>query len=221
MTVLAVALRRIAADVIAAQDELNRLDRAAGDGDLGITMTAAANAITTALAEVGDSAPAGVMLRRCGAEIARRAPSTAGTLLAGAFLRVGAAAEETAHVAERPIEVIARLAAEAQRSIEQRGRARPGDKTMLDAVAPAAASLRSSADAGLAIADALDRAAEAASEGAASTRTMHARVGRAGWLPERSRDQVDAGAYLIALVIASGARHTRPLLLSAAPADVP
>jgi dihydroxyacetone kinase len=221
MTLLAAALRGIAADVIAAQDELNRLDRAAGDGDLGITMTAAANAITTALAEAGDSAPAGVMLRRCGAEIARRAPSTAGTLLAGAFLRVGAAAEETAQAAEGPLELMARLAAEAQSSIEQRGKARPGDKTMLDAVAPAAASLRSSADAGLAMADALDRAAKAASEGATSTRAMPARVGRAGWLAERSRDQIDAGAYLIALAIASGARHARSLLLSGAPADAP
>jgi dihydroxyacetone kinase len=212
VTLLAAGLRSIAEDVIAAQDELNRLDRAAGDGDLGITMTAAANAITAALVEVGDSAPPAMILSRCGVEIARRAPSTAGTLLAGAFLRVGAAAGETAQMAERPLEVIARLAAEAQAAIEQRGRARPGDKTMLDALAPATTSLRSSAKAGLPVADALDRAAAAASEGAASTRTMRARVGRAGWLAERSRDHVDAGASLVALVLASAARHARAML---------
>lgn len=216
MTLLAAALRLIADDVIAAQDELNRLDRAAGDGDLGITMTAAANAITAALAELGDSTPPAMMLGRCGAEIARRAPSTAGTLIGGAFVHVGAAAGDTAQMAEKPLEVIARLAAEAQLAIERRGRARPGDKTMLDAIAPAAASLRSSANAGLPIADALDRAAAAASEGTALTRTMRARVGRAGWLAERSRDQVDAGAYLVALVLASAARHTRAMLAAAA-----
>ena len=73
-----------------AREELGRLDAAAGDGDLGLTMVAAATAAAE-LADRGelDGRPAGEALRSLGMAIARSAPSTAGTLLARGLLQAG------------------------------------------------------------------------------------------------------------------------------------
>ena len=84
-------LQAVAADVADATSELNRLDAVAGDGDLGATMATASAALQALLPELEGEPLAGVC-RRCGSELARKAPSTSGTLLATAFLRAGAAA---------------------------------------------------------------------------------------------------------------------------------
>ena len=78
---------------------------------------------------------------------------------------------------------------------------------MLDALAPACAAAQSAADAGLDLCAALQAAAAAAAEGANATRTMRAKVGRAGWLADRSEGHEDAGAHLVAVLLGSAARH--------------
>jgi len=81
------ALLESAADAVAsATAELNRLDGFAGDGDLGITMSEAARALKEVLADNQEAKPE-KLLAACGAAIARRAPSTSGTLVATGFLR--------------------------------------------------------------------------------------------------------------------------------------
>jgi dihydroxyacetone kinase len=92
--------------------------------------------------------------------------------------------------------------------VQQRGKAQMGDKTMLDALGPAVTSLQESAGAGIGLQQALAGAAAAAAAGAESTRHMRARVGRAGWLADRSEGNVDAGAHLVALIFESAARHS-------------
>jgi dihydroxyacetone kinase-like protein len=74
------------------------------------------------------------------------------------------------------------------------GAAAPGDKTMVDALVPALATLRECVDEGLPLADALTRAADAAEEGARATVPMQARKGRASYLGERSIGHQDPGA---------------------------
>ena len=81
---------------------------------------------------------------------------------------------------------------------------------MLDALAPAVDALRTAGEAGTAPGPALAGAARAAAEGAESTRTMRARVGRAGWLADRAAGNVDAGAALVAMILAAAVRHTPP-----------
>jgi dihydroxyacetone kinase len=190
------AFREVASAVRDARDELNRLDAVAGDGDIGVTMAAAANAILGLPAEVANTSPEAV-LRQVGMEIARHAPSTAGTLVATALL---AAARVEARTEDSIVSVIARRAAAAQRAIEDRGRANVGDKTMLDAIDPLVVSLEESARTGTPLAEALARAASAARKGADHTRELRAKVGRAGWLADRSEGAEDAGAHLIALI---------------------
>ena len=84
--------------------------------------------------------------------------------------------------------------------IARRGKVATGDRTMLDAVAPAAAAFREAADAGATIVACLAAAAAAAGDGATSTISMEATTGRAGWLADRARGNEDAGARLIAVV---------------------
>jgi dihydroxyacetone kinase-like protein len=196
-------LRRVAEDINAAQAELNQLDGIAGDGDLGLTMSTGARALLAIAAELAGLDLAGA-LRRCGAELARKAPSTSGTLLATAFLRAAGAVGGDSS----PASALARALDASLIGIQQRGKASLGDKTMLDALAPACAASQRAADEDADLCAALRAAADAAAEGAVMTKSMRAKVGRAGWLADRSEGHEDAGAHLVALILASAARNT-------------
>ena len=196
---------RVADDVIAAQAELNSLDAVAGDGDLGLTMTTAAEAVKALLPEL-EGMELGAALKRCGAEMARKAPSTSGTLFATALLRAGAAAGQESASREAPVAALAHLVAAAVEGIQQRGKAKPGDKTLLDALVPARDALARSSEAGVDLQTALQQASEAARAGAEATRGLRPRVGRASWLADRSEGHEDGGAHLVALVFASATR---------------
>lgn len=195
MTPLDETIIAVAHAVAAARDELNRLDAAAGDGDLGITMSLAAQAALDATA-ASDSADADALVRSVGLSIARRAPSTAGTLLATALI----AASRLAPQEEPLVSAIARRARAGLVAIEERGGAKVGDKSMLDALSPAVESLERDASAGASVREALAHAATAAREGCVGTRQLTPRVGRAGWLATRSLGVEDAGAHLVAIV---------------------
>ncbi len=185
-----------------ARDELGRLDAAAGDGDLGLTMTAAATA-AAALADRGelDGKPADEALRSLGMAIARAAPSTAGTLLSRGLLQ--ASREAGNGIGDQPVDVAATLVRAGIAGIQKAGKARPGDRTLLDALVPLADALDSSARRRDGLAAATASAAAAAKAGAESTAQMEATIGRASWIPERARGNVDAGAYAVAVIAAA------------------
>jgi dihydroxyacetone kinase-like protein len=86
------------------------------------------------------------------------------------------------------------------RAVSRLTKARPGDKTMMDALTPAVDAVNAAAGAGKTIPEALDDAALAAKLGAESTRNLVARYGRARSLGERTRGHPDAGATTIALI---------------------
>jgi len=85
--------------------------------------------------------------------------------------------------------------------IRDRGKAEPGEKTMLDAWAPAAQAAGDAAAAGLALAHCLDAAVAAARDGAEATRGMVASKGRAERLGERALGHVDPGAASAVVLI--------------------
>jgi dihydroxyacetone kinase len=195
-------LESVCTSLLDARDELNRLDGVAGDGDLGLTVTHGAKALlelAPSLRELGEAEAIG----KCGREIARRAPSTGGTLIAFAFMAAGKVAIDPGAGG------VARAAAyldAAASSIAQRGEVEPGDRTMLDALRPAADAVRAAVDAGGTPTDAATGAARAADDGATATASMAAKVGRAGWLAERAAGHEDAGARLVALTVEAAAR---------------
>jgi dihydroxyacetone kinase len=193
----------VATGLLEHRDELNRLDGFAGDGDLGLTVSTACKALLELAPEL-TAMPEAEALRKAGLELARKAPSTGGTLLAFALMAAGKA--DVAADAEPLTRAAAYLAAAAA-SIAQRGQVGLGDRTMLDALGPAADAVRRAAEGGAAGPVAARDAAAAADAGAKATATMAAKVGRAGWLAERAAGHEDAGARLIALAFAAWATH--------------
>lgn len=191
----------VARDVAAQAELLNRLDGLAGDGDLGVTATHAAAALEVVAVDAAAMEPAAA-LRRLGRAIASGAPSTGGTLIAFAFMAAGAADLPDAEPGAR---IVAALDA-ARRSIAERGQVAPGDRTMLDALAPAVEAFRIALSEGATIPEAAVKAAEAAEAGAQATTTMEPTVGRAGWLKDRARGNEDPGARLVAIAVAAAAR---------------
>jgi dihydroxyacetone kinase len=200
---LADLLVAVAGVLAGRRDELNRLDGVAGDGDLGVTVSLASEALVAIAPDIRDLAIPEA-LRQIGTEIARRAPSTSGTLVAFSFLAAGrAGAVEAGGDGPRAIPYLEAAA----RSIAERGKVAVGDRTMLDALTPAIDAFRSSIERGDTVSEAARAAATAADEGARQTAAMTATVGRAAWLGERARDHEDAGARLVAMAFDAAAAH--------------
>ncbi len=197
MNAVASALQASAEAVLDRAADLNRLDAQAGDGDLGVTMASAAAVVVELLPELEDK-PLPEVLRACGAALATKTPSTAGTLVATGLLRAARAAGEDGDRAD----LTARLLDAARAGIAERGKAEVGSKTMLDALAPAAEAASAAAAAGEDARGQLAAAAEAAETGARATVDMRPRHGRAGWLAERSAGHEDGGARMVAIALA-------------------
>lgn len=192
------AARRVERDA----ETLNRLDGQAGDGDMGVTMTTAARAVQAQVTRDDTRSPS-ELFRACGAAIAREAPSTSGTLVATGLLRAARAVDGAS---EGGAATVAEVLQAALTGIQDRGKAGVGAKTMLDALAPAAAAAGRVAETGGDATAALRAAAEAADAGARATIDMRARFGRAGWLADRSAGHEDAGARLVAIILDAAAR---------------
>ncbi len=205
MTTWAQVLECVRQSIEQARDELNRLDAAAGDGDLGLTMTAASSA-AAALAARGelDGRTPAEALRALGMELARSAPSTSGTLFARGLLHAG---REAADLPGQPAVVLAAALLQAGiDGIKRAGKAQPGDRTMLDALVPMLEALQTAAARGDPPAAAAAAAADAARAGAEATRLLEAKIGRASWIPDRARGNVDGGAYAVAVIAQAVAR---------------
>lgn len=98
------------------------------------------------------------------------------------------------------------MLAAALEGIQARGKAEPGDKTMVDAWGPAVTAARAAADGGGTPEEVLAAAAAGAEQGAAATEPLRARKGRASYLGERSVGHLDPGAVSSSLILAEAAQ---------------
>jgi len=188
-----------AAAIEAEADHLTQLDSAIGDGDHGVNMTRGMRAVTSALADAdaGDLSAPGKRLILAGKTLVSTVGGASGPLWGTGLRRAGRALGDGR--LDGPALVAALDAALA--GIQELGAAEPGDKTMVDALAPAVDTLRERLNAGDALPDALSAAADAAEEGARATTPMQARKGRASYLGERSVGHQDPGATSTALIV--------------------
>ncbi|MDO4243156.1 MAG: dihydroxyacetone kinase subunit DhaL [Actinomyces sp.] len=198
--------RRSAAAVTDNREELNALDAAIGDGDHGTNLC---RGLEAALAKLDAAAQAGAAPQTPGSALKAVATSllatvggASGPLLGTAYLR----ASRSGALEELDAAAVAGLIEAACAGVEVRGRAEPGDKTMLDAWRPAALAARAAADAGAGPAEVLAEAARAAAQGARSTEPMAARKGRASYHGARSRGHRDPGAQSTALLLEAASR---------------
>jgi phosphoenolpyruvate---glycerone phosphotransferase subunit DhaL len=183
--------------VIAARDELIRLDALAGDGDLGATLATGFKAIRVLL-EGEEFQDVGTMLVAVGRELGRRAPSTLGTLLSGAFSWMGKA---TMGLNVLSASQFGEALSAAGDAIRDRGGVTAGQRTVLDAIEPSAIAACAAAESGSGFAATAGLAAQAARRGAAETAGMEPQVGRAAWIGNRVMGEPDAGATAWAVLL--------------------
>jgi dihydroxyacetone kinase-like protein len=189
-----------AAAVIEEQrDHLTQLDAAIGDADHGINLSRGFTAVLGAI-ETADPATPGAVLTLTGATLISKVGGASGPLYGMAFRRAGKALGEAADV---DLPGLAAALDAALAGVQQLGAAREGDKTMVDALAPAAGAFSKAVAEGASDADALAALAEAAQAGAVATVSMQALKGRASYLGPRSVGHEDPGAASTALILAA------------------
>ncbi|HEX2527358.1 MAG TPA: dihydroxyacetone kinase subunit DhaL [Geminicoccus sp.] len=188
------ALLAAADAIIAATDRLTKADQAIGDGDHGLGMARGFKAAKEAL----DKKPAahhGDLFKTVGMAIVSTSGGASGAVF-GTFF-TGAAKVLTVETLDASTYAVA--LAEGQKAVQARGKAEPGHKTMLDALAPAAEAARANEGAGLLAA--ARAAAAAAEEGVERTKDMVAQFGRARTLGERALGHPDPGAISITIIL--------------------
>jgi len=187
-----------AAGVIEAnRDHLTQLDAAIGDADHGINLARGFTAVLAAL-DAKPAATPGAVLTLTGSTLISKVGGASGPLYGMAFRRAGQALGAAEDV---DLAALAQALEAALAGVQQLGAAREGDKTMVDALAPATRALAKAVAEGATQADALAAAAAAAAEGAAATVSMEARKGRASYLGPRSVGHEDPGAASTVLIL--------------------
>jgi dihydroxyacetone kinase-like protein len=188
----------IAAAVTADRDRLCALDGVIGDADHGIAMELGFNAARDAVSALDDAADPTAVFNTAAKSFLNAVGASSGPLYATAFMRAGAAAKGKATLSDA--EFVAAFQAMAQ-GIRDRGKAEPGEKTMIDAWVPAAGAAGAASAEGKTATVALDAAANAAVQGAEATKDMIATKGRSARLGERSLGHIDPGAASAVTVI--------------------
>ncbi len=193
VAVLTEWLKRAAATINARQAYLSELDAAIGDGDHGANLARGFNAV---IAKLGTPADPAILFKTVGMTLIGTVGGASGPLYGSFFLEMAKAVQGSAALdaAAWP-----RVLAAGVAGVVARGKAEPGDKTMVDALAPAVAALNAAAP----LADTLAASAAAARQGAEATVPMIARKGRASYLGERSAGHPDPGATSSAMLLAA------------------
>ena len=215
-------LREFAVVAAANREYLTGLDAAIGDADHGINMDRGMQAVAAKLgggaaleAPGGSSGVAsgaagaataaadiGALLKTVGMTLVSTVGGAAGPLYGTFFLQLGKSAGDAAELDLAQWAAAFRAGVE---GVQMRGKAKPGDKTMVDALLPAAAALDAAATAGRSLGDALQAAAEAAEQGMLATVPLVAHKGRASYLGERSAGHQDPGATSSWLLVKAAA----------------
>lgn len=177
---------------------LDRLDASLGDGDHGENMSVGFGDAARTLAADEQRRDAGELLRDLGQQLVAGVGGAGGSLYGTAFIEAGIAV--LGKGALDPADLVLALNAAAE-GLARRGRCRQGDKTIYDALRPAADAVAEAVHEGLDIDAALRRGASAARAGMVATRPLIARRGLALRLGERSRGHQDPGATSCFLLI--------------------
>ncbi|MBS7540921.1 dihydroxyacetone kinase family protein [Ancylobacter lacus] len=174
------------------------LDGKVGDSDLGITMSKSFAAAAETVAAEPPEATLSRLLRSAGVIMAKTAPSTMGTLTATGFLRASKALEGVEAIGTAQAAAFWRAFAD---GVAERGKAKLGDKTILDVLDPIARTLEAASAEGQALGPALARAAGAAEQALEATKSMVAQHGKAAAFQEKARGLQDAGATVGVMLV--------------------
>jgi dihydroxyacetone kinase-like protein len=198
-TAVRAGLRRCRVVIERHADYLTRLDAILGDGDHGDNLVIGFRAVETLLEDLPPRTPPGEVLRAVGHRLVAAVGGASGPLYGTAFLEAGALAGDRADLDPRTVAAMLQAAAD---GLARRGRCAVGDKTILDALAPAAEAFSSVLErqagtdtaTGGQLGEAMRAAVRAAGTGMRATRPLVARRGLALRLGERSAGHLDPGA---------------------------
>jgi dihydroxyacetone kinase-like protein len=177
------------------QAKLMELDSVMGDGDLGFTMTKALAAAFEEAEKSEEKVP-GKLFTRLGMVIAKTSPSTMGTLVATGFMKGGKAIDTLEEINTGSLAVFFEAFV---KSIMDRGKSVPGNKTIVDTLYPAAEALRNSVDGSLE--KAISSARDASLKGLEASTKMKAQHGRAAYYQDDSVGKQDGGATVGTYII--------------------
>jgi dihydroxyacetone kinase-like protein len=194
-------VRAYASTIAENREQLTKLDSAIGDADHGINMDRGMKAALAKLdgLEGGD---VGSLLKTIGMALVSTVGGAGGPLYGTLFLQMGTATAGKSEL--EPDDWRAALEA-GLTGVQLRGKAEPGDKTMVDALMPGKDALARALAEGAGFAEALRRSATAAEEGMQATVPLVARKGRASYLGERSAGHQDPGATSSYLLLKTAA----------------
>lgn len=179
------------------QDLLSQADRATGDGDHGVGMARGFEAVQQKL-EGGDSGSMSELFNTIGMALLTSIGGAAGAIF-GTLFRGGANAKHLGELRSFDSRALALFLQGGLEAVMERGKARPGDKTMLDVLEPAARHAAGLADRSLDAA--LQALVPVAEQGVEDTKQMVATVGKAKTLGERSLGHPDPGAISMYLIL--------------------
>lgn len=193
------ALQRACAVLVEQADYFTSLDQALGDGDMGINLAKIGAALQIYAAETPID-DIGQYLAKAGMTGNRAGPSTMGTLVATALMRAG---KEVKGKTELNAQDLAAMFKAADQGMQDRGKAKPGNKTIIDAIHPAAAAFDAAITGDASLADAAQQAVDAAAAGRDAVTPLRSQVGRAGWIGERTEGKLDPGCVMFVMVLES------------------
>ncbi|MDR1711529.1 MAG: dihydroxyacetone kinase subunit L [Propionibacteriaceae bacterium] len=184
---------------------LTELDSAIGDADHGINMARGMSAVADKLTATAPATP-GELGKAVGMTLVTTVGGASGPLYGTFFLRFGVAAGTAEELDAPGLGAALRAGLD---GVVARGKGEIGDKTMVDAMAPALDAYDAAVASGSSIAEAASAAAAAAAAGRDSTVPLVARKGRASYLGERSADHMDPGSASTAFLFATLAETLR------------
>ncbi|SNY91649.1 dihydroxyacetone kinase [Cohaesibacter sp. ES.047] len=184
-------MHNVGDEIIAKKDWLSELDGVIGDGDHGMTMEIGWKAVQHALEEASDDETIESMCKRMAKAFLDAVGASSGPLYATAFLRAGTAVNNRLNLDGA---AMAEWLSAACQGIQDRGRASPGDKTMIDAWVPAVEEAQQVASKGGSAADVMAAAQKGGESGMNATAPMLSRRGRSAKLGERAVGHIDPGA---------------------------
>jgi len=195
-------IRAFAAEVEANKEQLTQLDSAIGDGDHGINMQRGMSAVLVKVDATGEESDIGALLKTVGMTLVSTVGGAGGPLYGTLFMQMGMAVSGKEELSSD--DWAAALEA-AVTGVQARGKAEPGDKTMIDALIPGRDALKAALAEGATFEDALRQSADAADQGMRDTVPLVARKGRASYLGERSAGHQDPGATSSHLLLEAAA----------------
>lgn len=190
-------LTQIAVKIDENKGYLSELDATIGDGDHGINMSKGFKAVTEKLKEDNGVDIAGI-LKKTGMALVSTVGGASGPLYGTAFMKSSMSVNGKIEI---DIKDFSNMLKDALDGIKMRGKAKAGEKTMIDALEPALEAINKGIERGLESKEILKLAKEAAYNGVEYTKTIIATKGRASYLGERSIGHQDAGATSSAIIL--------------------